>query len=234
MKLKLRAPSSGQCGFRAGVRFSAVIAGKPSLSLRGVQYPITLSLRGSRATWQSVSSPPVIARSEATWQSVLLLVAGTKSLRGKGKRIAAPVCALARNDRWGEGGRVGLPLSLRGSGATWQSVSPPPVIARSEATWQSVLLFGAGTKSLRCKGERIAAPVCALARNDRWGKVCALVLRCHCGEAPSLSLRGKPFSVIAGKRAAWRCQGAASVDIKPKGALSFLFSGRPSWRGRCV
>ena len=41
------------------------------------------------------------------------------------------------------------------------------VIARSEATWQSVFSLVTGTKSGRCKGERIAAPVCALARNDR-------------------------------------------------------------------
>ena len=115
----------------------------------------------------------VIARSEATWQSVLFFVAGMGSLRGKGKRIAAPVCALARNDR--ETGTLSPYLSLRGS----------------RATWQSVLFFVTGTNSERCKGKRIAAPVCALARNDRETGTLS----------PYLSLRGakrrgNPFSFL--------------------------------------
>ena len=199
MKLKLRAPSSGQCGFCAGVRFSAVIAGKPpSLSLRGAQYPIPLSLRGSRATWQSVSSPPVIARSEATWQSVLLLVAGTKSLRGKGKRIAAPVCGLARNDRWGKvcalvlrchcgeavrRGNPSLPLlSLRGAKRRGNPFSflgqvRNRYVARGNGLPRQCAHWLAMTGGGGCA---------------RWS--CAVIvgkpLLCHCGETPSLSLRG--------------------------------------------
>ena len=37
----------------------------------------------------------------------------------RGKRIAAPVCATSRNDRNGEGGRVGFAMVLRGRYAHW-------------------------------------------------------------------------------------------------------------------
>ena len=130
------------------------------------------------------SLPPVIARSEATWQSVLLAAvqnekeyfwrirkalrirprqcqlarlpcgetdcrrcahwcamtnsAGVRAPRHgcnvppfrQGTRIATPVCALARNDMQ----KLARCQRLQGR------YSLPPVIARSEATWQSVLL----------------------------------------------------------------------------------------------
>ena len=63
--------------------------------------------------------------------------------------------------------RTGAP-SPRGNVINLSAKVPSTtVIARSEATWQSVFSLVTGTKSGRCKGERIAAPVCALARNDR-------------------------------------------------------------------
>ena len=70
------------------------------------------------------------------------------------------------------GGLVGMPernAFPRGGNVINLSAGVPSttVIARSEATWQSVFSLGTGTKLERCKGERIATPVCALARNDR-------------------------------------------------------------------
>ncbi len=129
----------------------------------------------------------VIARSEATWQSVLSFVTGTKSGRCKGERIAAPVCALARNDR---GNRDAVPLA---------------VIARSEATWQSVLLFGwvricnvargcglprqcAHWRAMTGKPERVPSPVIAR-------KPCGVEIRslfCGCGCQPKVGVKSSP------------------------------------------
>ena len=52
--------------------------------------------------YERVPSCTVIARSEATWQSASQTLRFSERFREndpcKGKRIAAPVCALARND----------------------------------------------------------------------------------------------------------------------------------------
>ena len=55
----------------------------------------------------------------------------------QGTRIATPVCALARNDMQ----KLARCQRLQGR------YSLPPVIARSEATWQSVLLAAAQSKT---------------------------------------------------------------------------------------
>ena len=113
----------------------------------------------------------VIARSEATWQSVLLAAVhneeqylrrirksayefarSSTKLPGfpAGTRIAAPVCALVRNDRFGRyvrtRARVQCTTFLPGDADCRTSALQPQtrcrlqhVIARSEATWQSVL-----------------------------------------------------------------------------------------------
>ena len=121
-----------------------------------------------------VRPPTVIARSEATWQSVTpaaghgeeqrlgrirksatdlpKVVPGCQVLL-RGERIATPVCALARNDMQktdtrvrlqGRHARANLQLAAGLSGsARLHSLKPAMflyVIARSEATWQSVTL----------------------------------------------------------------------------------------------
>ena len=175
----------------------------------------------------------VIARSEATWQSVLLAaVQNKKQYLGRirksayefarsstklpgfsaGTRIAAPVCALVRNDRFGRHvrtrARVQCTTFLPGDADCRTSALQPQgrcrlqhVIARSEATWQSVLLaavqnkkqyFGRIRKNAYefarsstklpgfSAGTRIAAPVCALVRNDRFGRHVRTRARVQC------------------------------------------------------
>ena len=63
----------------------------------------------------------------------------------RGKRIAAPVCALVRNDMQKErrvrGYKYVVCGDIQKTGMCQRvQVRPPTVIARSEATWQSVLL----------------------------------------------------------------------------------------------
>ena len=172
----------------------------------------------------------VIARSEATWQSVLLAaVQNKKQYLGRirksayefarsstklpgfsaGTRIAAPVCALVRNDRFGRyvrtRARVQCTTFLPGDADCRTSALQPQgrcrlqhVIARSEATWQSVLLAAVQNKKQYLgrirksayefarsstklpgfpAGTRIAAPVCALVRNDMQKEVRSLRLQ---------------------------------------------------------
>ena len=100
-------------------------------------------------------------------------IAGLPSFSA-GTRIAAPVCALVRNDMQ----KTEACQRVQGR--------PPSVIARSEATWQSASPAAAQAKrnySRRIRrscgfalsianllsfpaGTRIATPVCALVRND--------------------------------------------------------------------
>ena len=159
------------------------------------------------------TSPPVIARSEATWQSVFLrrhktmrkylrqirrscefaLSAAYCSVLLQGERIATPVCALVRNDMQKTDGLQRLQGVVRND-------TSPPVIARSEATWQSVFLrrhktmrkylrqirrscefaLSAAYCSVLLQGERIATPVCALVRNDKLGRYAHTRARPQC------------------------------------------------------
>ena len=110
---------------------------------------------GGKALARNDTSPPVIARSEATGQSVSPAVGrrgeqyfgriresaygfarSSARLLGfsAGMRIATPVCALARNDMQ----KTEAWLRVQGR--------PPTVIARSEATWQSVTPAAAQTE----------------------------------------------------------------------------------------
>ena len=133
-----------------------------------------------RVSASARTSPTVIARSEATWQSAspaaghdrkqcfgriresayefALRITNLQSFSA-GTRIAAPVCALVRNDMLkeeacvrvqgrlarghAEDGQVSAVARTLSGSAPWQTQTRGKfldVIARSEATWQSVLL----------------------------------------------------------------------------------------------
>ena len=142
----------------------------------------------------------VIARSEATWQSVLPAAVhneeqylrrirksayefarSSTKLPGfsAGTRIAAPVCALVRNDRFGRyvrtRARVQCTTFLPGDADCRTSALQSQgrcrlqhVIARSEATWQSVLLAAVQNKKQYLgrirKVSRIRPKYCQLAK----------------------------------------------------------------------
>ena len=164
------------CG-DADCRTSAIQAAYPSPRLflrksRGLSHSAaspspgrTGAPRFPSCTGSQGRPPSVIARSEATGQSVLLrqgiaesstlgeyergcgFARSRASLPGfsAGKRIATPVCALVRNDmqKAGTCARVqgrGARKVCRRQGVSTGARTSPTVIARSEATWQSVLL----------------------------------------------------------------------------------------------
>ncbi len=154
-----------------------------SLSLRGAQYPIPLSLRGAKRRGNPFSF---------LWWVRICNVA-----RGNGlPRQCAHWLAMTGG---GKAGALIFTLALWGGRApviAGSAVLHSTVIARSEATWQSVLLFVAGAGSLRCKGERIAAPVCALARNDRGGTLPAFSVIAGSAGPHSTVIARKPWGVV--------------------------------------
>ena len=159
------------------------------MSLRGAKYPIPLSLRGAQ---YSIPLSLRGAKRRGNPFSFLWWVRICNVARGNGlPRQCAHWLAMTGG---GKAGALIFTLALWGGRApviAGSAVLHSTVIARSEATWQSVLLFVAGAGSLRCKGERIAAPVCALARNDRKGERCPLFLSLRGAQDPiPLSLRG--------------------------------------------
>ncbi|NCN67946.1 MAG: hypothetical protein GW908_11070 [Thiomicrospira sp.] len=84
----------------------------------------TFVMERSKATWQSTPTP-VIARSKATWQSIFQAVQDESW-------IASPA---ARNDG---GAACNDPNSSHCEERSDVAIHTPPVIARSEATWQSI------------------------------------------------------------------------------------------------
>ena len=162
--------------------------------------PPPLSLRGAKRRGN-----PHLLRQHKTMRKYLrqirrscefALSAAYCSVLLQGERIAAPVCALVRNDML----KTDACQRLQGRGAQGarkhagcqrlqgvvRNDTSSPVIARSEATWQSVFLrqhktmrkylrrirrscefaLSAAYCSVLLQGERIATPVCALVRND--------------------------------------------------------------------
>ena len=104
----------------------------------------------SGATWQSVLSAAGHDRKQylrRTRKSVYEFARSSASLPSfpAGMRIATPVCALVRNDmqKAGTCARVqgrGARKVCRRQGVSTGARTSPTVIARSGATWQSVLL----------------------------------------------------------------------------------------------
>ena len=160
-------------GFSAGKRIATPVCALVRNDMQKAGTCARVQGRGARKVCrrQGVStgartSPTVIARSEATWQSVLSAVghdrkqylrrtrksvyefarsSASLSSFTAGMRIATPVCALVRNDMLKTERRLrlqgrGARKVCRRQGVSTGARTSPPVIARSEATGQSVLL----------------------------------------------------------------------------------------------
>ena len=117
----------------------------PPLSLRGAQYPIPLSLRGAKRRGNPSSpSQHVQNPNAAKGNGLPRQCAHWRAMTEKPQRRPPTCHCEERSD-------VAIRSPFRNMYRI-PTLSPPPVIARSEATWQSVLLFVACTESNAARG----------------------------------------------------------------------------------